>query len=260
MRVELSPGARGLRWAVIRPITGHDEVALDAEQPGAGSGLVERLLCAVPGAAVGPGSSGSLTVADRDKLLAAVYRSCFGDRIDAVAVCTACGQSFALEFGLDDLCRLVEGDAGADVPRPDAEGLYRAEDGTRFRLVQVADLTAVRDLAPDDAVATLLDRCVAQETGDFDPRGVQEAMERLAPTLDLDARCAYCETAQSVAFSLEAYCVQALVQERRFLVSEVHRLAVAYGWGLDEILSLSRDDRRTLVRHVDGERALGLAP
>ena len=60
-------------------------------------------------------------------------------------------------------------------------------------------------------------------------------------------------SAQDVAFSLEAHLLGLLAQERPFLTHEIHLLARAYGWSLGEILQLSRDDRRTLVRLCEAE-------
>lgn len=254
MRVELSPGTPGGRWAVLRPVTGHDELALDAGAPGSGTALVDRLLVAAPGTPIGPGTVGSLSVAERDRLLAAVYAACYGDHVESAATCTACGEPFELTFSLDALLADRVPRPGDDVAGPDDEGYYRSRDG-RFRVPTVGDVGAVAALAPTRAPRALLERCVA---GAVDGREEElaAAMERLAPHLDVDlgTRCPACGDAQSVRFSMERFLVGALTAERRFLTREVHRLAAAYGWGLDDILRLSREDRRTLVRQVEAER------
>jgi hypothetical protein len=98
----------------------------------------------------------------------------------------------------------------------------------------------------------VLGRCIEGDPREVDAGAVQDLMEELAPSLELDisARCPHCEAMDSVAFGIETFLVAALARERRFLTLEVHRLALAYGWNLADILSLTRNDRRTLVRQV----------
>jgi len=47
----------------------------------------------------------------------------------------------------------------------------------------------------------------------------------------------------------------ALVSERRRLLSDINCIAGAYSWSLDEILSLTRSDRRQLVELIENEYA-----
>jgi hypothetical protein len=51
------------------------------------------------------------------------------------------------------------------------------------------------------------------------------------------------------------YLLRALAYEKQFLIHEVHRIALAYGWGYDEILSLTREDRRGFVRLIETDFA-----
>src|SRR5262245_57263503 len=97
IRVELGPGAGGRRWAKLRPLTGEDEMALDPADPGAANALLGRLL-ADSNAATGAHCLSALSVTDRDRLLAALYRAEFGDRIDAVAACSHCHEEFEFNF------------------------------------------------------------------------------------------------------------------------------------------------------------------
>jgi hypothetical protein len=255
MRVELQRGDSRWGWAYLRPLTGHDELALDAESGQAGNWLLRRLLDDRSDAALGPDGLDSLDMHNRDRLLAEIFRACFGENVDGISRCTHCGEEFEFHFTLGSLTgRRTEATAPM-AEGPDAEGYYRLE-GTRFRLPTVADLEAVGDLPADQAVTALLARCA--EAGEDSEGGdaIQEAMEQLSPSLDLDieASCPHCERAATISFSLEAFLMRALSQERRFLTIEIHRLATAYGWGLGEILGLSRDDRRTLARLAEHER------
>jgi hypothetical protein len=264
MRVELHRWDSQTSWAYLRPLTGHDELALDAESDRGGNWLLQRLLDDRPGGALGPASLGSLDMANRDRLLAALFRTCFGESVDGVTRCACCGEDFEFHFTLPALAAYQDSaDAAPAAEGPDAQGYYRLE-GARFRLPTVADLDAVGTLPADHAIPALLDRCVAADRALPDDAlpdmaTIQEAMERLTPSLDLDidATCPNCTQPTTIAFSLESFLMQALAQERRFLTVEIHRLAAAYGWGLDEILRLSREDRRNLVRLVEAEHSAG---
>jgi hypothetical protein len=258
MRVALHGRELQAGWAYLRPLTGHDELALGPGSEHAGNWLLQRLLDGRPGGALGPDGLGGLDIGDRDRLLAAVFKACFGEDVEGTANCAHCGEDFAFHFTLEALeqHRIQADDAPAE--GPDAEGYYRVDD-VRFRLPTVADLDSVSALSADRAVAALLVRCVAPGGAVADAETIQQAMERLAPSLDLDidAACPNCAQPATIAFSLEAFLMQALTQERRFLTAEIHRLAAAYGWSLDEILRLSREDRQSLVRLVETERQAG---
>jgi hypothetical protein len=259
MRVELNDGNSRGQWAYLRPLTGHDELALDVDSNRAGTWLLERLLMDGPGAAVAPASLGTLDMGNRDRLLAALFRACFGDRIDGINFCANCSSEYEFSFSLNALTEhLAERQAPSDLIHadgPDDERFYRME-GMRFRLPTVADVDAVRALPPGEAMPELLHRCIDAATGPADENAIQLAMDQLAPSLDLDidTNCPNCAQPGTITFSLEAFLLQALAQERRFLTLEIHWLATAYGWSLTDILSLNRDDRRALVRQVERQR------
>ncbi|HEV8486721.1 MAG TPA: hypothetical protein VGV87_24460, partial [Blastocatellia bacterium] len=72
--------------------------------------------------------------------------------------------------------------------------------------------------------------------------------------LDLDAVCPHCGARQTVRFDIQSYLFRALGYERQFLNHEVHCIARSYGWSYEEILSLSREDRRTFVGLIQSDR------
>jgi hypothetical protein len=257
-RVELRPGTGGRRWAKLRPITGEDEMGLDPAESGAGNVLLSRLLVD-SGATVGPDLLPALTVTDRDRLLAGVYRKEFGDRIDGIAPCSRCGEQFEFSFSLNALVDHLTQGSGAAAEGPDGDGFYRLQDGIRFRLPTVRDVDEVGKLPVETAVGALLDRCVAEPLESQRRDAVQAAMEQVAPILNLDieSTCPHCAMVQGVAFNLETYLLRALAQERRFLTHEIHRLAFSYGWSLRDILCISREDRRNLVRRIEAESPSG---
>jgi hypothetical protein len=235
----------------MRPLAGHDELALDPTDPDAGNRLLDRLLVNVDG------GIGGMALSDRDRLYAALYRDCFGDDVDCVATCASCGEAYELGFALSALADHQTSKQLDDLEGPDDEGFYRTSAGARIRRPTVTDLAAVNGQRPEDAIAALITRCVDPHSADVELDVIEHCLERIAPILDIDvaAHCPHCAAPQSVPFSLESQLIHGLAQERRFLTQEVHRLALAYGWGLGDILSLSRADRRTLVRQIEFERA-----
>lgn len=257
-RVALTTGSSGQRWVRLRPLTGEDEMGLEPDEPSAGNLLLARLLVASSEASAdaGGGAHGvaGLSVADRDRLLAALYRAQFGDRVEGVTRCGACAEGFEFGFSLGELIDSL--DAGRRRVRdPDTDGYYRLRDGTRFRVPTVRDLEACATVPAGTAARALLERCLADPSRPFRRRAVESAMERIAPVLSVDvqAACPHCGRAQKVAFSLEDFLLRSLARERRFLTHEIHRLASAYGWSLGDILRMSREDRRSLVRRVEAE-------
>jgi hypothetical protein len=257
LHVELRQGHGGRHWAALRALTGADEMVLDPADPGAGNVLLSRLLVAAPGPTVDPKCLSALTIADCDRLLAAVYQKEFGDEIDGIVACTGCGEKFEFNFALSSLIAHLSEGGAAGAAGPDAEGFYTTSDAIRFRPPTVRDLDEVAGLPAEEAVTVLVDRRLAEPADTEAYTRLQAAMERLAPilSLDIETTCPHCAAVQSLAFSLENYLLQALAQERRFLTHEIHRLAISYGWGLHEILGLSREDRRSFVRHIEYEAA-----
>ena len=92
------------------------------------------------------------------------------------------------------------------------------------------------------------------------PEGVdefEELLERIAPLIDLEllATCPECHHTHKVQFDIQTYLLGALVTERRRLLADINCIANAYSWSLDEILSLTRSDRRHLVELIETEYA-----
>lgn len=248
--VLLDPGIDGRRRAFVRALTGADEIAAEA----GAVALLDRLLVA-GSQAVRSGEAARLAVADRDRLLAALYRDLFGDRIEADAPCRECDRPFAVAFSL---AALVDGQR---TPRPD--GVDGPDEAGHYRLVEVIfrlptseDLEAVLGQPGDRAKATLLARCIVEGRGAGREAEIEAAMAALGPTLDteLETTCPHCATRQGVRFAIDRYLLRCLANERRFLLHETHSIARAYGWSHEAIMALPRRDRQDYVRLIDAER------
>lgn len=251
-------GGAGLRRAWLRELCGVDEEPIEEGGTPEALRLLDRLLVDGPGASVRPGESGTLTVSERDRLLAAVYRATFGPRIEGTLRCAACAAAFDLDFDLDTLVAQTL-DAPEATGFEAREGLYSLPDGRRFRLPTGDDECAVLTLPPAEAARALLRRCCVEGEVEDEEPALLEALQRVGPVLDLElaASCPECGHSQALHFDMQGYLLGALAREAESLVYEVHRLALAYGWSLGEILSLSRRRRQAHAALVAGDVPLG---
>jgi hypothetical protein len=138
------------------------------------------------------------------------------------------------------------------VDGPDDTGHYHLGK-VEFRLPSCEDLEGVAGLPAGRRRAALLARCIEGSGSDDE---IEAAMAALGPTLDtdVDTVCPHCTNAQKVRFAIDRYLLRSLANERRFLLHETHRIARAYGWSHQEIMSLQRRDRHEYVRLIDAER------
>lgn len=269
LQVRLHPGLPGGRWACIRPLHGHDEQLVGTGATAA-TALLDRLLVEQPGTTVGPGRACELAICDRDRLLAAVYAATFGDRVESEIPCEQCDEGAEIRFSLSALVASLEADddARAEVGvrhGPDPDGVYQLDDGIRFRLPTGVDQRAVLGQPPAQARVALLRRCLltderdgrtASDVDESTLARVEAAMERVGATVDhsFSVACQECGAEREVRFDIQHFLLRALDHERRYLVREIHYLAATYGWSLEQILGLSRDDRRAFVRLIVADR------
>jgi hypothetical protein len=224
--VALVFGVEGTDTLSLSEPTGADERAAR----GSAQALLERVI-------PGPIRVDDLTVGDRDRALAALYRMLYGDDVRADARCVACGSRFEMRFRLGDLV--------AD-RRPDG----RARDGVLTMGESILRVPRVRDLgvtAPESLVERLVTAGPLPEI-----EAASEAIDAADPALELDltGNCPECGEVQSCGFSMTRFFSAALHQDLAALMSEVHLLATRYGWAFDAILSLTRSERRALHRLV----------
>jgi hypothetical protein len=233
----------------MRDLTGVDERVMDRADSAAAIDLIGRLAQGVPAE-----FALQLTASARDRILAQIYSSLYGDRIQSTVRCAACSKPFDLVFQLREINQSAQ---AATLASPVGDGTYVMQNGIRFRLPTGADELRVRNLPAGDAVRELLRCCVLECPGLFDANAVQDAMEQVAPFLDIDINtaCPECGASARVRFDMQSYLLQSLAQERSRLWHEAHVLATAYTWSLNEILGLTRSDRRTLVALVEAQPA-----
>jgi len=254
-------GTRRVAW--LRRLNGHDEEAVDGTGTADALALLDRVLVDAQGEP-DPGAVVQMPAADRDLLLAAVYVDTYGPGIASTVTCRRCGEPFDVRFSLPDMVRAVDDERAITdaAERSDPPGLVRTSDGRVFRVPTGVDELGVAGLDADAAVSTLLQRCAVEGDPTADPERVERAMRQLAPLLDreIEIGCPECGASQQVRFELQGYLLRALLQERAVRTREIHRLALAYGWRLDEILSLPRRTRQRYAALVEAEPVAPVSP
>lgn len=244
----------GAIWAALRELTGRDEQGVSGTHTAAAIALLDSLLVEQLDADLAPGAAATLPAADRDRLLAAIYRQTYGARIESDIRCAECDTRFDMSFELAALVESRSQEAAGGGATREPDGTFR-QNGWRFRLPSGADELEAGRLPPEEQEAFLLNRCLLEGTAGSD--ALQAAMAAAAPVLDLDlsAPCPACEAVQPVHFDIQYYLLASLQREQPRLAREVHRLALAYGWSLPEILALPRTMRRHYVSLVEAESA-----
>jgi hypothetical protein len=257
LRIGLKPGLRDGKWACLRPICGHDEVSIDNVVDGVE--LIDRLLVPVSGTTVGPGRAAELAVCDCDRLCAAIYAREYGEWIESTLPCRTCGLDFEATFSLRELAASLEPPDAAGIAGPDADGFFTLSEGRRFRLPTGDDQRMVAGRGTDEAIGLLVNRCIANGSSLGDTESLETAMSVVGPTLDVDfeVSCPHCSSPRTMRFDIQAHILRVLSAERRFLFREIHKVAQTYQWSLPQILDLTREDRRTFVRMINAERAVG---
>lgn len=223
-------------YLTLREPCGHDEMAVAGLDTRTAVELLERLLERNPAARTKPNAV-KLSACDRDALLAALHRLCWGDRILSSLNCAACTRPFDLSFELSALQRQLH---AQHQPLPPAWRVPTAED----------ELACVDGGPLSSAADRLANRCGLKANEDL--QTLADALEAAAPILDVDlqAQCPECGFDQLAHFDLQSFLLQRLLGERETLLGEIHALASTYGWSLREILGLSRSARRALVNRV----------
>jgi len=249
------------RWACVREITGRVEHGVRGTSVLDAIELLDAVLVPLPGEAIRPGEAADLAAPDRDRLLAAVYTGTYGPRVASTVACETCASPFDLEFSIEDFQRQLESGSGAAGVTPADDGTYATPSGARFRFPTGSDEMAVAGLPVTEAATALMRAAIADTTAlpesavDELAAEVQAGMNDVAPLLqaELGAVCPECDAHQEIWFDIQHYLLSSLISEQPRLDREIHALATAYGWGLNEILDLPRSRRRALVAVATGE-------
>ena len=208
----------------------------------------------------------SLSIGERDALLAQVRARTFGWDIASVVTCPVCREIVEVSMDVRSMF-------------PDGTQVEPSEGTSREPLVIEAGdfvvhaaLPAVRDVAvivttdtPAEGLRRLLRRCILRAEHRGEPCKVDDLPEEICAQIDsrmaeadpqgdvqVAIQCPGCEHRWSVLFDMLSFFWDEIQTSARRLLREVHVLASAYGWTESEILTLSVTRRRIYLEMVGG--------
>ena len=238
----------GYRHVFLREMNGHDEISLAENGSNDVLDFLDRLIVRKHHDSAEAPPASAISVADRDRLLAAIYKTYFGSMISSVLTCSSCAKPFDTDFSLDELARYNETRA---VPtRRDDEGYFDVDGFGRFRLPSGEDEMAVVGLDASQAEMELIRRCMGSTPSKERAVKLQELMEQVAPLLFVETTviCPECNHQQSAVFDMQEFLMSRLRNEQQRTLAEIHCLAISYKWRHKEILNLTRSLRKTYSR------------
>ncbi|PSR14431.1 phage baseplate protein [filamentous cyanobacterium CCP3] len=205
-----------------------------------------------------------LSIGRRDGLLLSLREQLFGPHIASVTHCPQCQEPLELNFTVNDV--RVQGAlrpaAGDD---PAAELALTVEGYTvQFRLPDSGDLESVAGCCDGNEMQQrLLEGCIvaAQHQGEARtvaelPAAVVEAiashMAAADPQADvqIDLSCPACHHEWQSRFDIVHFLWGELHAWAQRTLVDVHRLALAYGWGEADILAMSPQRRQFYLEMV----------
>jgi hypothetical protein len=192
----------------------------------------------------------------READLYSLRRALFGDRLEALAECVACGEVMEFELDVGALAARATAESGGEPLRVVVAG-WEVE----FRVPTVGDVAAAVAEEPSGDLAgahrRLVARCVLAVFRDgrpYDADGLPEpVVRRLAEEAEqadpagevmLRAVCPECGAATAAELDIAAYLWIELDSWAHDTLLDIHLLAREYGWTEPEILALSPLRRR----------------
>jgi hypothetical protein len=258
--------------AIVQPLKGHDEVALQESDDLVPAARITRLLSAATRAIgdVTPVSEEmirDLTVADRERLLLALHMTTFGRRQEMVVQCAACNAQIEIPL---DVKALVEAGRESEGSRGELAAEIETPAGSvivRCRPPSGADQEAAVRLAQHDIDAasdTLLLRCIEGVTDGAGARlepasmldllrvPVEALLQASDPLTELRLTIGCPDCGHENLSELDAFqFLKAASISRGSIFADVHRLARAYHWNEADILAMPLARRRLYLALLD---------
>jgi uncharacterized metal-binding protein YceD (DUF177 family) len=191
----------------------------------------------------------ALSIGERDRRLLTLRQLTFGSQLASVANCARCGETLEWTVETSELVMQSPSESIAELA-VDVDQYH-----VRFRLPNTLDLAAITNgsfVDPESARQQLLENCVVDASRQGEdvsanalPVSVTTAMvKRMAeadPQADLQVElsCPACGEEWPAQFDIESFFWSEMCAWAQRILSEVHRLARAYGWSEKEILGLS---------------------
>jgi hypothetical protein len=179
----------------------------------------------------------------RDHTLIAARCRTFGSEADLYALCPACGEAHEASFDLRHLLELM--------PGHDDQWTWHG----RTYGVKAPTSRAIAQAARGGDRRELLRLCVdGFGDGDDEPgmSEVEAAIEVRFPLVNvkMEFTCASCGHAFTSRFDAGAYLWTDIERRVEALLTDVHRLASAYGWRERDILEMSRARRAAYLARL----------
>jgi hypothetical protein len=265
------------RTAVVRALTGADEVAIESLDTPSAAARVTALLARTverlgPIQPVGAEMAARLTAGDREALVLHVRRLTLGDRLACVLRCPQCREPMDVDLRVSEL--LLPPPADPPIEHEIDAGEAGASYRVRFRLPTGADLEASATVAAQGGVAAgarrILDACVIAVTRDgrairalpreLEPH-VSQAMADRDPQAELLLRptCPACGAGFETLLDAASFFFAEIAARSGTLFREVHLLARHYHWSEADILALSPARRHTYLSLIGEDLDAGTA-
>lgn len=187
-------------------------------------------------------------VGERDGHLLKLREKLFGERVETVARCPACGERVEVDFATSDVT--------CDPPSADGFELEACGAAIRFRLPTTEDLVEAARAGAAEARRTIIGRCIAC-AGSLPPEAIDQALDAMAradPQADVQIAlaCPACSRTWSLPFDIVSHLWEEIEDWAHRILREVHVLASAYGWSEREVLGLSARRRRIYLEAIEG--------
>jgi hypothetical protein len=208
----------------------------------------------------------SLTIGERDALLADIRARTFGRDLASVVTCPACREQ--VEVSVDMRSIFPDRTQAAPIEGTSREPLVIAVGDFLVQAVipAIRDVEAIVTTAtPAEELRLLLRRCILRAEHRGKPYEVDDLPEHVCALIDsrmaeadpqgnvhLSLRCPGCDHRWPLLFDMLAYFWSEIQMGARRLLREIHLLASAYGWRESEILTLSATRRRAYLELVGG--------
>lgn len=208
----------------------------------------------------------SLSIGQRDALLAQIRTSTFGSEVMSVVNCSACGEMIEVCV---DVRSMFQGrpheDSSGEQPRPPLR-IEAGEFLVQATLPTVQDIEAIATAAtPTEGHRILWQRCILHTERHGEPCAADELPEDVRALIDsqmaeadplgnvqLALECPDCRHRWAVLFDILSFFWGEIHLVAKRLLKEVHVLASAYGWTESEILALSATRREAYLHMVGG--------
>jgi hypothetical protein len=226
---------------------------------GTAQSLGQRALTLLALNEVAPEDARAMPVGTRDAELLRGRRLLFGDRIEAVTACEACGEELDVLLSVEELLRGV---------RPAAvDEVFARVNGrlVRFRIPCAGDLAALRDVDDvESGVALLLDRCLSGADVDGAPIPPEDLSPEITAMLEFElaaadpgaemrlvSTCPTCRAQNDALFDIPSLLWKEMHRLANDVLWDIHTLASAYGWDEQTILKLTPARRRFYLDALD---------